>query len=94
MIFIVLPSMVLANPEKKTIVMLIGSGDSPIVAGAFKELKELSIISEGYTLEFYTDREIRNKTVKGDRIQDAQIIMGDFMHSEIAAFLAGNLPAN
>lgn len=93
-VFVFLPSMVLANPDKKKIVMLIGAGDSLIVARTFKELKELSKISERYTFEFYTDREIRNKTVKRDHIQDAQIIMGDFMHSEIVGFLAGNLPAN
>ena len=90
-VFVFFPVVVLANPDKNKIVMLIGAGDSLIVTRAFKELKELPKISERYTFEFYTDREIRNKTVKGDHIQDADIIMGDFMHSEFAGFLAANL---
>ena len=94
MIFILLPSVVLANADKKKIVMIIGAGDSLIVARTFKELKELEKISDRYTFEFYTDREIRNNTVKGDHIQDADIIMADFMHSEIVGFLARNLPVD
>jgi len=90
-VLVLLPSTVLANTGKKKIVMIIGTGDSLVVARTFKELKKLPIMSKRYTLEFYTDREIRNNTVKGDHIQDADIIMGDFMHSEIVSFLAGNL---
>ena len=69
--------------------MLIGAGDSLAVARAFKELGTLSGISDRYSFEFYTDREIRNKTVKGDHIQDASIIMGDFMHGEVEGLPCG-----
>ena len=89
-----LPSVVLASPSKKKIVLLIGADDSPIVASVLKNLQELPKISERYILEFYTDIEIRNNSIRGDQIKDADIIMGDFMHSEIVSFLARNLPAN
>jgi len=93
-VFVFLPSMVLANPGKKKIVMVIGAGDSVVIARAFKELKKLPVISEHYTLVFYTDREIRNNTVKGDHIQDADIIMADFMRRGIDGFLSENLPGD
>ncbi len=94
LMMVLLPSMTWANPNKKKIVMLIGAGDSLAVARAFKELGTLSGISDRYSFEFYTDREIRNKTVKGDHIQDASIIMGDFMHGEVEGFLVENLPVD
>ncbi|MCK5219371.1 cobaltochelatase subunit CobN, partial [bacterium] len=71
--------------------MVIGAGDSLIVAEAFKKLKKISCISEGYSLKFYTDREIRNNKVKEGHIHEADIIMADFMQSEFDSFLAGSL---
>ena len=93
LIFVLLPSVTLANPDKKKVVMLIGAGDSLVVARAFKALKELPGIPDRYAFEFYTDREIRNKVVKEDHIQGASIIMGDFMHGEVEGFLVDTLPA-
>ena len=93
-VFFFLPSIVTANPGKKKIIMVIGAGDSVVIARAFKELQKLPLISKHYVLEFYTDREVRNNTVKGDHIQDADIIMADFMHRDIDGFLSENLPGD
>ena len=92
LMLVLLPTMTWAEPHKKKIVMLIGAGDSLVVARAFKELKTLPGIGNRYSFEFYTDREMRNKTVKGDHIKDASIIMADFMHGEVEGFLVENLP--
>ena len=90
LMLVLLPSMTWADPHKK-VVMLIGAGDSLVTARAFKELKALPEISDRYSFEFYTDREIRNKKVKKDHIKDASIIMADFMHGEVEGFLVENL---
>ncbi len=91
-IFIILvSSMALADPDKKRIVMVIGSGDSLVVAEAFKRLNKLPVVSERYSLVFHTDQEIRNAKVNGGSIKDATIIMADFMHREINGFLARNI---
>ena len=92
LMLVLLPPVAWADPHKKKVVMLIGAGDSLVTARAFKELKALPEISDRYSFEFYTDREIRSKTAKGDHIQDASIIMADFMHGEVEGFLVENLP--
>lgn len=86
-----IPYTVSSAADKRKVVMVIGAGDSLVVGRAFKELKAEPNLSERYVFEFYTDREIRNQTVKGDQIQDADIVLGDFMHSEIDPFLADHI---
>ena len=94
LMLVLIPSMTWANPDKKRIVMLIGAGDSLVVARTFRDLKTHSGIGKRYSFEFYTDREIRNKKVKEDHIKDAVIIMADFMHGEVERFLVDNLPVD
>jgi cobaltochelatase CobN len=85
------PSLVSATPEKRKVVMVIGAGDSLVVGRALKDLKSEPRLSGRYAFEFYTDREIRNQTVTADRIEDAAVVLGDFMHREIDPFLAANV---
>jgi len=88
---ILLPSNVTADSDKKKVVMVVMAGDSLIVARAFREIEKLPHISEQYSFQFYTDREIRNNRVKGDHIKDCDIIMADFMNRNVDDFLAANL---
>lgn len=90
-LFVLLPSVVLAGPGKKKVIMIVGTGDSLIVASAFKKLEKLPNISQHYSFRFYTDQQIRNGMVERDDINDSYMILADFMHREIDKFLAGNL---
>jgi hypothetical protein len=88
---VLLPSLILAHPGKTKITLIIWAGDSIMVAQAFKELEKLPHLANRYDFKFYTDREIKNHLVKGDDLNDADIILADFMHHEIADFVTKNL---
>lgn len=91
LVAVLLPSLTLANPGKTRITLIVWAGDSIMVAQAFKELEKLFHLSHRYDFKFYTDREIKNHLVKGDDLNDSDIILADFMHHEIVDFVTENL---
>ncbi|MDA3971852.1 MAG: cobaltochelatase subunit CobN [Desulfobulbaceae bacterium] len=87
---LLLPTTSLADAGQKEVVILTGVGDSLVVARTFKELRNLPLASR-YRFASYTDRDIRAGKVPLGQIQNAAIIVADFMHQEIGEFLAANL---
>lgn len=91
LLLLFLPSIGLASQWKKKVVLFVNAGDSLNVAGALKLIEKMPRISDRYLFEFHTDREIRNNKVKADHMDDADIIMADFMKREFDDFLAAGL---
>ncbi len=91
LVFTLLPFIASASQEKKKLLMIVSAGDSLNVARAYKSLNELPEIFEKYQFEFLTECEIRNQTAKASMINDADIIIADFMKREFDKFIACNL---
>ena len=86
-----LPFCLHADQGKINIVMIISARDSITIARAFKELSKRPDIKGQCSLEFYTDREIRGDRIGADALNDADVIMADFMKREIDAYLAATI---
>ena len=90
-LFILLPHIVSASQEKKKVLMIISAGDSLNVIRAYKKLKKNSHIAGQYQFKFLTEREIRNQTARAEQVNNADIIIADFMKKEFDTFIAENL---
>ncbi len=80
-----------AGSEKKKIVFLIGATDSIPISQAINELKKIKNISKKYSFFIITDFDIRKNIVDKTILNQADIIIGDFMKREVDEILANTL---
>lgn len=79
------------RPEKKRVLMIISAGDSLTIARAYKKIQGEKNITKKYLFEFITDYEVRSSKADIDKLNDADIIIADFMKKEFDEFIAKNL---
>lgn len=89
LVFLLLSTTSQADTGQKEVVFLTGMENSLVVARVFKELRNLPLAGR-YRFAAFTDQDIRAGKAPVIQIQNAAIIMADFMHPEIGAFLTVN----
>ena len=89
-VFILLPLIVSAD-HKKNILMIIAARDSSNVAKVYKEIKENMPALKHCQFEFLTDHGINSQSLFPEKVNNADIIIVDFMKRSFDNFLANNL---
>lgn len=90
----VFPSFLHADLDNLKIVLLISARDTITVTRAIREISAIPDIGKQCRLKFFTAREIRGNRVQADDVNNADVIMADFMKSEIDQFLSDTLTSD